>query len=43
MPEENETMAKVSIIDRPLLVVSFVTTVVMGSLFVLAYFGILHY
>jgi hypothetical protein len=34
---------KVSIVDRPLLVVAIVTTAVVVSPLVLAYFGILHY
>jgi hypothetical protein len=43
MPKENEIVAKMSFIDRPALVVSIVTASVVVSLFVLAYFGILHY
>jgi hypothetical protein len=43
MPEESGIAEKVSIVDRPLLVVAIVTTAVVVSLLVLAYFGILHY
>ena len=43
MPPEIEIAAKVSFIDRPFLVVGVVTTAVVGTLLVLAYFGIVHY
>jgi hypothetical protein len=43
MSQENEIAAKMSLFDRPLLVVAIVTTAVVVPLFVLAYFGVLHY
>ena len=43
MPEENEIVAKVSFIDRPALVLTIVMAAVVVPLFVLAYFGVLHY
>jgi hypothetical protein len=43
MPQQSEDVAKLSFIDRPALVVAIVTAAVVGSLFVLAYFGVLHY
>lgn len=43
MSSKIEIAAKVSFFDRPLLVIAIVTTAVVVPLFVLAYFGVLHY
>jgi hypothetical protein len=43
MSPEIEIAAKVSFFDRPFLVVGIITTTVVGTLLVLAYFGVLHY
>jgi hypothetical protein len=43
MSPEIEIAAKISFLDRPLLVIAIVTTAVVVPLIVLAYFGILHY
>jgi hypothetical protein len=43
MSEGHNIAAKVAFFDRPVLVVSIVATTVVGTLFGLAYLGILHY
>ena len=45
MPENliQPPIVKVSFFDRPVLVVSIVSAAVIATLFVLAYFGIVHY